>query len=73
MFCLDVLAFDAAITCHAQGLVELMIMSMTIRMIAMNVKIGGTKRFLASHARETTLVISTSDATVGRTDRLTHN
>jgi hypothetical protein len=70
---LDVSTFNAAVTGCTERLVQLMIMSLTVRMIVVDIKIRGAKGFFACHTHKTPLVISTCESAVGRTDRFAYN
>lgn len=71
--CFNILPFNAAVAVHAQGAIELVIMSVAIRIIAKNIEICGRERRSACLADKAGPVIASGELAVLGTDRLSFN
>jgi hypothetical protein len=71
LHCLKVLAFDAAVAGRTQGPVTLVVVLSTKRAVVQDVEIGRWEGSVAFKANETSMVVSSSEATIRGGDGLT--
>lgn len=66
--CLEVLAFNASIAVGTERTVLLMVMASAVRIIVVNVEVGGLEGSPTGLADEALLVVTTSELSIRRTD-----